>query len=358
MIGFGLAGSALFLLTTGQGVYWLLPLACVAGMELTVGADRGRRAAVALLETTLVSGAAFMLTSAVQILPSLYGARAPYVANANSLYISQLSIHAKYSLPFIKGVLGVPREIYLSGAQTVGAAPFNAEPFEIAGFMLVVLAAVSLVVSGFRIASALFLSAVAAWLLAAGPYGPLHQVYLLLYSHVPYFRLIRAPNRWLMVSGLAVSTCTALSLARVQRLRPTGFIRSPQRLARRLAILAIVLGLAMGSYGLSNGFPAWNLPRPYAKSYSPLASDPGEWRILTTPFWQAWTLAGKRFNRHESLKADLGFTSSVWHHHAIREHDVGARLLCALDRRRRSPRPGWRRPSRSRPRSRRACPRR
>lgn len=316
MIGLGLAGSALFLLTTGQGVYWLLPLTCVAGMELTVGAARGRRAATALLETTVVGGAAFTSASAVQILPSLFGARAPYVANSNGLYISQLSIHAKYSLPFMDGLLGVPREVYLSGAQTIAAAPFRAGPFEIAGFTLVVLAAVSLVVSSFRIAAALILSAVAAWLLAAGPYGPVHHVYLLLYSHFPYFRLLRVPNRWLMVSGLAVSTCTGLSLASIQRLR-TGLIRSPRRLARRLATLVIVLGLAMGSYGLSNGFPAWTLPKPYAKSYSPLASDPGEWRILTSPFWQAWMLAGKRFNRHESLTADLGFTSSVWHHHAV-----------------------------------------
>lgn len=316
MVGFGLAGSALFLLTTGQGVYWLLPLVCVAGVELTVGVDRGRRAVVAVLETAAVGGVAFVAASAVQILPSLFGERAPYVADANSLYISQLSIHAKYSLPFIKGVVGVPREVYLSGVQTIGAAPFNSAPFEIAGFMVVVIASLSLVLAGFRIAATLFLSALAAWLLAAGPYGPLHHIYVLLYWHVPYFRLLRAPNRWLMVSGLAISTCTALTIANTKRLAG-GFIRSPQRLARRLGLFVVVLGLVLGSYGLTNGLPAWTLPKPYAKSFSPLASDPGEWRILTTPFWQAWMLSGRRFNPHQSLTADLGFTSAVWHHHAV-----------------------------------------
>ena len=316
MVVLGFAGSALYLLTVGQGAYWMLPVLAVLATEVVRSVRRRSWQAMRgrLGITAAISLGTFVVSSAVQLLPLAAGVKAPFIRGDTHYYIEDLSIHSKYSLSIFDNVLGVPREVWLSHDTTIAASPFTSVSFRVAAFGLLVIALIAPIRRPNRVTLVLMGSTFAAWLLASGPDGPLHPIYRFLYDHVPYFSLLRAPNRWLMVSVLGLAMLTALAIGGLRGSRPTrtwlGFQRNP---GTRIAIWAICLGAFTGAYGLFQGLPTWQPPPTYAEAYSSLRSDRSDWRILTTPFFQTWMRAGSQYGTDLALTADLGQTSTLWH---------------------------------------------
>lgn len=306
-VGLGLCGSVLFLLTTGQGLYWALPIGLVVAAEL-VAAARAGRARAALRRAGSAGAIAFgvlLVTSAVQVVPTLAGLRAPFTSSGD-LYISQLAIHAKYSLPFLDGVLGVPREQYVNGSVHLALSGYDGVPYRLAAWTLVALATAALFTRRGRAAAPLAAAAVVAWVLAAGPDGPGGALYGALYAHVPFFKLLRVPNRWIMVSGLSAALLAAMTVDALAR----GGLH-PER-ARLAAWGTAIVAVLCGGYAVFAGVPTWRLPSDYSAAYGRLGERPGDWRTLTTPFYQSWMNGGDRLATDLRLVSDLGYTSTWW----------------------------------------------
>ena len=319
MLGLGLCASTLYLLTTGQAYYWIVPFTAVAIVELLAisGRDGLREAIRRVGAVAAIAIPTFVLASAVQLVPLARGAVAPFATGAQRLYIESLPVHAKYSLPFWQGVSGVPRESWLDANVSLGAWPFDSLAYRAAAASLILLALGALVTPRRRLAAALIASALAAWLLAAGPDGPARPLYLLLYEHVPYFRLLRVPNRWLIVAGFCLSVSIGLFVAeRGSRASASGPARWPRLRntvnGRRAAATAIIATVLVSLFAFQVGLPTWSPPSAYARSYSTLAAEPGDWRILTTPFYQAWMATGPSYGDDLIYAADLGYSSGLW----------------------------------------------
>jgi len=320
MVGLGLCASALYLLTTGQAYYWVLPFTAVSIVELSAISRLGGR-----LETirrvaaiAAVAFPTFVMASAVQLVPLVRGAVAPFATGAQRLYIESLPVHAKYSLPFWQGVAGVPRESWLDANVSLGAWPFDSLAYRAAAASLILLAFGALTTRRRPLAAALIASTLAAWLLAAGPVGPARPVYLALYDHVPYFRLLRVPNRWLIVA--AFSTAVSIGLFVGERASATTGSGDQVRWARfrnlldgrRASGAAVIATVLVSMFAFEVGLPTWSPPAAYARTYSALAARPGDWRILTTPFYQAWMATGPSYGDDMIYAADLGYSSGLW----------------------------------------------
>jgi hypothetical protein len=342
-IGLGLGGSALLLLTSGQAAYWL-PVAVVfiIGRFIIGWRDAGmilKRAALGAGVTMMV----FALTSAVQLVPWLLGASAAFAGGATTLAIAALSEHVKYSLPFAQGLVGVPREAWLPPGSTLSVVPFSSLFFVVPQIIIII--AASLCVLGRKCGLGLIflILAVGAWLIAAGPLGPVGHFYIYLWQHLSYFRELREPNRWLMVSAFSVASMLALSIASIVPLsfaparkaarailQRTSILRArlgPRRLnrdqkpnwqsARRLSysalllIAAAVLLVLNCASILAKGLPTISPPANYIRAYSALAQTTGDWRALTVPFGQGW-MAGPAYGDYEGIAADLGYTSTLY----------------------------------------------
>jgi hypothetical protein len=317
MIGLGLSAAVLFLLTTGQGAYWALPILIIGVSELVApsgGAPRRRIALRAMLVGT-VALATFLAASAVQLVPTVAGESAAYAGGSQHYFIQGLSIHAKYSLPFRDNALGIPRELYLDPSLSITAAPFSSWPFRLAALLLLVLAVLSLRNgSRFRrVAAILAVPVPIAWLLASGPHGPLPGLYRMYYNHVPYATFLRVPNRWLMIS----ETCVALMIAlTVAGLPSHAAKRRRFHLSNRAAIrTAGALLLFMCTFGLLHGLPSWSPPSAEGAAYAPLRQDRSDWRILTTPYYQSWMNALRGSDL--TLQADAGTVSTWWHGRSV-----------------------------------------
>jgi hypothetical protein len=320
MLGLGLCASTLYLLTTGQAYYWAIPFTAVSIVELNAISRRdGRLEAMRrVAAVAAIAVPTFVLASAIQLVPLSRGAVAPFATGAQRLYIESLPVHAKYSLPFWQGVAGVPRESWLDANVSLAAWPFDSLAYRAAAASLILLAFGALATSRRRLATALITSMFVTWLLAAGPDGPARLFYLLLYDHVPYFRLLRVPNRWLIVAGF--STAVSIGLFVAERASPGTRSASPARWARlsskldgrRAAGAAVIATVLVSLFAFQVGLPTWSPPPAYARTYSALAAEPGDWRILTTPFYQAWMATGSPYGDDMIYAADLGYSSGLW----------------------------------------------
>ena len=122
-IALGLCASALFLLTTGEAAYWLLPGGPVIGSSSAgdaLHAARARRRAAARARRR--ARGTFVVASAVQLLPLAAGAKAPFLNTSANYYVESLAVHEKYSLSFLSNVLGVPRESWLPASINLACA--------------------------------------------------------------------------------------------------------------------------------------------------------------------------------------------------------------------------------------------
>jgi hypothetical protein len=320
MVGFGLCGSALYLVTTGQGAYWVLPALGVLVAEVVRARQRGaavRPIAGRIWHVTRVAMVVFLAASAVQILPLLAGINAPFVRGNTHYYVQELATHARYSSSFFDSMLGVPREVWTTPEITIAAGPFTGFFYRVVALALVLIALSALFTRHVRASAVLLLPTVFAWMLASGPEGPIRPLYLFFYNHVPYFSLLRAPNRWLMVSTLGISMLVAMAIGGfLGRHRASTLFGRRRDLGSRLAIVAVWLGLFSGSYALFHGIPTWEPPSSYAQAYSQLRSDKADWRILTTPYFQTWMRSGTEYGSDLTFAADLGHTSTQWHGNA------------------------------------------
>ena len=340
-VGLGLGGSALLLLTSGQGAYWL-PVAGVfiAGRFIIGWRDAGimlKRAVLGAFVTMVV----FILTSAVQLVPWLFGARTTFAGGATTLAIAALSEHIKYSLPFAQGLVGVPRETWLLPGSNLSAVAFSSLFFVVPQIIIIIAASLCVLGKKGRFGIIFLVLAVGVWLIAAGPFGPEGHFYIHLWEHVSYFRELREPNRWLMVSSFSVASMLALSIATIGPLSFTAAkkaarairqrtssletrlgsrhlnwrinwqsVRQPAYSALLLLVAAILLTLDCGST-LAKGLPTINPPASYVRAYYALARTAGDWRVLTVPFDQGW-MAGPAYGDYEGIAADLGYTSSLY----------------------------------------------
>ena len=316
MVVLGLAEAALFLLTTGQGAYWVLGLVVVVFWEIVTSEGRWR-VACRLGITAVVSGATFIAASAVQLVPYALGAKAPFVGGGAAYYIEQLSVHRKYSLSFLDGVVGTPRELYLLPGTTIGAPGFAGWQLQALGIVLVGIAFASLATRAWRYSVPLGVLVLMAWLLAAGPAGPAGSLYVDIYNHVPVIRFLRVPNRWLMVSSMGIALMLAVTLAAARQLSRSARTKFVRRLFRRMALLAIAIVALSGTYAFAPGLKTWNPPALYGSAFTPLSGEKGNWRILTTPLFQSWMDGQGPTGNGETFVADLGYTSSYWHEHAV-----------------------------------------
>jgi hypothetical protein len=313
MIGAGLCASVLFLLTTGQGAYWALPLAiiCIAEIAAPIGSVPRRQIAARACVLGGVGITVFLCASAVEIVPTLAGQRAPFAGSGQRYAIQDIAIHAKYSLPLADNILGIPRELYLDPSMSLAAAPFSSWPYRLVALLTLTLSFVALGGRLRRSAATMFAPIPIAWLIASGPNGPFPELYSAYYTYVPYASLLRVPNRWLMVSTASLAVLTALTIAA----SPTEKIRALQLTRRMAARTAVVLTLFMATFALLHGLPSWSPPAADKAAYAPIDRTPGDWRVLTTPYYQSWmnALPGSDL----TLQADLGTVSSWWHRHAV-----------------------------------------
>lgn len=342
-IGLGLCGSALLLLTSGQAAYWLP----VAGVFIVGRFIIARRDVLIMLKRAALGAAVtiavFVMTSVVQLVPWLLGARAAFASGATTLVIGALSEHIKYSLPFAQGLIGVPRETWLPPGSNLSVLAFSSSFF--VGLQIVIIVVASFCVLGRKggLGLIFLITAVGAWFVAAGPLGPAGHYYVLLWEHLAYFRELRVPNRWLMVSSFSVASMLALSIATIVPLsfalakRGAHVIRqrtslpttssSSNHLARHqktslqsarklshsalfIIVATALLVLDCGSI-LDEGLPTINPPASYASTYSTLAQTAGDWRVLTVPFDQGW-MAGPVDGDYEGIAADLGYNSTLY----------------------------------------------
>lgn len=337
-VGLGLCGAALLLLTTGQAAYWLPAVAVVvAGKFLTAG-----RGVLGMLRRTVPAALAaiviFLAASAVQLLPWLSGARAAFAGGQN-LAIETLAEHAKYSLPFAQGVLGVARETWLPSATNLSFTSFGSLLYIVPQAIVVVAALLSVLTRRGTFAAVLLPLAVAGWFLAAGPFGPIAGPYAFIWQHVVYFRELRVPNRWLMVSLFSVASMLALSVGAVtsrlsgpagqgavqhgsepaggRRLRTVRLPRLPggpaQTLLHSVSLAAVALVLLTVNAGtiFARGLPTISPPAAYTAAYRALAQVPGDWRVLTVPFGQSW-MGAPVYGDYEGIAADLGIASTFY----------------------------------------------
>jgi hypothetical protein len=280
-----------------------------------------RRAAVG----GLVALGTFLAASAVEVVPLLAGAKAPFLSSSSSYYIESLAVHAKYSLSLASNVFGIPREVWLPASFHLGFAPFNSMAYAFFVAAILVLAGCSVRTAHRRIAVVLLGLAVVAWLLASGPDGSAGGAYRVLYDHVPYFKFLRVPNRWLMVSAFSVAVTAGMGTAwlvedRLGPRRARATTRSRRSLAALgLAALCVVLAFAQAGGVLVRGLPTTTAPAAFTASYAPLAADKSDWRMLTTPYYQAWMSLGgaQHLGNYSTLLSDLGYISSYWTDHNV-----------------------------------------
>ena len=334
-IGLGLCGSALLLLTTGQAAYWVpVSLVIVIGKFAMSPQDIPamlRRA----LQGAALSIAVFVAASSVQLIPWMFGASAAF-AGGQGLSIEGLSLHANYSLPFNQNILGVPREAWLPAGVELSVASFSSPLFAVPQILLIVFASLSILVR--RSLSIIFLIlAVGAWYLATGPFGPTEGAYTSVWQHITFFRELRVPNRWLMISTFSLASMLALSIravtsyifkkwgkASIGPSKQESDLQSTATHARLLKILCqstfliVISGslLAVNDGAiLSRGLPTINPPSGYIQTYSALKQTPGDWRVLTTPVGQSW-MKGPIDGDPESIAADFGYTSMLFNGHS------------------------------------------
>jgi hypothetical protein len=344
-IALGLCGSALYLLSSGQAAYWLLAMPILGAIRLVVAEDK-RKALNSAVSGGAVALVTFALCSAVQLVPLALGASAPFLQPGQSYYIESLLVHAKYSLPFLENVVGIPREIYLPPGIHVSFAAFKSAAYVVPQVIILGVALLAGVTRRAWFAWSLLLLLAMSWLLASGPDGPLGGIYVALWQHVPYFRYLRAPNRWLMLSTFCIATLVALGIARLERhgLNPRRswatlhqrkigpsvaparsrwvdvevklHDRSPQRPGRiprwglAVMLFAAIVVVDAGSV-LARGLPTMTPPKNYQAAYTSLNATPGDWRVLTTPVYQSW-MDGPAYGDDETILADLGYTSTYY----------------------------------------------
>ncbi len=327
-VGLGLCASALFLLTTGESAYWLFPMATLCLAEVLVLGRARRRALRHALWGGAVAAGTFVVASAVQLVPLLAGAKAPFLDSAANYYIESLAVHAKYSLPFAQNVLGVPRETWLAPGVHLGATGFDSVLYVAVAAVVLVVAAGAVRSRHRTLAVVLLGTALAGWLLASGPYGIAGFAYRFAYEHVPYFRFLRVPNRWLMDADLCIAIAAGIGVVRLLEHRRTVPLRGVLarwsarcRAALGIGATALACGLlatVLAGGVLERGLPTTTVPTSYAAAYSSLRGVPGDWRILTTPFFQSWmALGGGRLGNYQSILSDLGDTSTYWTGHNV-----------------------------------------
>jgi hypothetical protein len=344
-VALGLCGSALYLLTSGQGAYWLVALAVVALVRLVVARRERRKLIARALSGGAITLITFGLTSAVQLVPLALGAGAPFLQPGQSYYIESLLVHIKYSLPFLKDLVGVPREVYLPRGTNLSLAPFTSSGYIVPQAIVLCISLSALAARRAWLARTLFLLAVASWLLAAGPHGPIGAIYVDIWDHVTYFRFLRVPNRWLMLASFSVAVLLALAIAQFeQRILPSAWVRGWVGAAARilraptfegrqirldgrrrgvtrplqlvghwgLAAMAVTALLLVNAGAvLARGLPTMTPPVDYRAAYTSLRDVPGDWRVVTTPVYQAW-MDGPADGDDESIMADLGYTSTYY----------------------------------------------
>lgn len=335
-LGAGLCASALLLLTTGQAAYWLLAIAVIVAAKLARPRGLFRAATASSLAIAI---AAFIGASAVQLGPWLYGASAPFAGRQN-LAIEHLAIHLKYSLTWADAIAGIPGESWLLPGSHLGLFSFQSPLYIVPAVAVVAIAA--LAVAGATrgtavLVRALIAIAAIAWLFQTGPGHLSSGLYDFFWQHVVYFRELRAPDRWQMVSSFAIAMLLAVSLARFAAdsrgsrlaVRARGWLdrRRIGRLALRLtqtraassSLLALVAGLVLmlnaGSV-VARGLPVMRPPQSNVAAYASMARQPGDWRVLTLPFDQPW-MSGPAYGDYEGVESDLGYISSLYDGHSV-----------------------------------------
>lgn len=347
-VGLGLCGSALVLLTTGQGAYWILAIMVFVPVKFCV---RWRNFAAMLWRGVigaLLAATVFVAASAVQLLPWASGARAVF-AGGSGLAIESLNIHAKYSLGFVKGIAGIPWETWLPLGSNVSFVSFHSLLFIVPEIAIVAFASLAVLTRKGSFYIAFLIMAVAAWFVAAGPFGPMSSYYRYIWEHVVFFRELRVPNRWLMLSSFAVASMLAMSISTVRTwsmrrktrsaapgpdaLYPHAFPKhaSAGRARRRggswravkvlgHSLLLVVTAWSLlelnGGTILASGLPTIKPPPAAVSTYTALGRTPGDWRVLTIPFGQSW-MEGPIYGDYEGIAADLGYTSALYNGRSV-----------------------------------------
>jgi hypothetical protein len=346
-VGLGLCASALLLLTTGQAAYWILPAVVIIASRLPISFRKATRVIRRALPGAVLTVAVFAAASAVQLFVWLFGVHAAFIGSQD-LAIELLTIHEKYSLAFGPGIIGVPGETWLLPGSNLSFTSFTSLLYILPEIAVVLFATWSVFVRKSSLPRIFFVLAVFAWLLESGPHGPVGDAYVFVWQHVLFFRELRVPGRWQMISSFAVAIMLALSIAEMAS-RGSGWqfkwqhMMQPGRRAkrkfsgaytlRRLQPLAVRnnqwrAGKTVGYFGLlilmagtlltinagtifARGLPTINPPHSYVSTYSALARSPGDWRVLTVPFGQGW-MGGPIYGDYEGIAADLGYTSPLY----------------------------------------------
>jgi hypothetical protein len=143
---------------------------------------------------------------------------------------------------------------------------------------------------------------------AKGLNAPFGEVYGFFLDHIPFWKQIHVPNRWLATTWLAYSLLGGITLTflwrRIYDLTSLVRIRIP--LASLVVTVLLAAGLLSSAYPITQGLQTWQPPESEIAPYQWVrdAGIPG--RVISIPFG-----IGRMFIREGWMEQDLGYNSAM-----------------------------------------------
>jgi hypothetical protein len=285
-----------------------------------------RTVLIHILKITVIGGMFTFLFCAFQFLPNLLGVRAPQFGLSYPI-----ELFVNYSEPLFESLLGVAKEVYLAPPNTVHFFYLAPSQYPLLATILVVFAFSALFFHRDKLTLFLTVSALTSVFLAKGPRQPFGELFLWLYFNVPFFNVLRVPNRWLMITYFSYAFLAGIAANaiydKLQSLQNLKFNKSTNayRLLKKTLIplpqifltLVLVATSFTSWYAISNGLPTWRLPETYVYPHLWVAQQSGDFRVATVPYHQAWMNTGVSWGHDLIASIDLGHGSSVFHGRSV-----------------------------------------
>jgi len=279
-----------------------------------------------LLKVILTSGLFVFLFCAFQFIPNFLGVRPVYFTFEARIPIEHL---LTWSHGFFESLSGVARELgYLAfkGGIWWDAHHFlNIFQYRMVMLILVILAFSALFFRRDKQTLFFTFSALISAFLAKGPHEPFGEAYLWLYFNVPFFRVLRAPTRWLMMTYLSYAFLAGITVYGIyiklqnftislsgRFISSHKFFRKTFRPLPYVFLIFITISMFFPSwYVISDGLQTWRPPEQYVKPHLWIAGQSGDFRVATVPYHQGWMFTG--WEQKGWWEHDLGYESYIFH---------------------------------------------
>lgn len=296
---------------------------CVSYMTLGVCLVMALRRGVAGVATFASCAALFVALGAFQIVPF-----AEYVRHSSRPWADYEAVSKWSFVPSDLWRMALPAAFW---PQPAGRSelPWLAIPYAGASVLFWVLFCLRRGLS--RVEKGLFAMAAAGLLLGLGSHTPVHR---LAYEAVPFFRLIRFPERFLLLFYFPLACLAGLGFARA-----AGRFGFGWRAAALIALVAADLGLSNASLST---VPSETIERP-SPNVSAVLGDEGLFRVMSSPRTLARAYHPDKMTLEEEIleRSDQFFPNlplqhrlhSLWNYESVylREVEERMRALPVLD---------------------------